>query len=112
TGIADGQFDIAVVVGGEAKYREQQARRAQLELSEDAGANGEPDEVWRPVDELWSSVEQQAGLGMAVGYYAIMETALRSQEGLSPSAHRDLLAELYAGFAAQAADNPDAWERE
>lgn len=112
-GIADGQFDIAVVAGGEAKYREQQARRAQLELSDaDATPGAEPDEVWRPADELWSDVEQQAGLGMAVGYYAIMENALRSQEGLSLPAHRNQLAELYAGFAAQAADNPDAWERE
>jgi acetyl-CoA C-acetyltransferase len=48
---------------------------------------------------------------MPVTQYSMIENALRAADGLSVEAHRDQVAELYARFAAVAADNPDAWNR-
>lgn len=109
-GIAAGEFEVAAVVGGEAKYRQQQAQRAGIELS-DSQIPGEAAEVWRPADEIWSEVESGAGLAMPVGYYALMESALRARDKQSPQQHREQLATLYAGFSEIAAANPHAWQR-
>ena len=49
-----------------------------------------------PEDELWSQVESDAGLGMPVGYYAIMDSALRYKQGLTLEQHRDQMAAMYA----------------
>ena len=67
----------------------------------------EPDVTLRPGAELMSEVESSAGLGMPVGYYAIMDSALRHAQGLSPDAHRDQIARMYARFSEIAAANPD-----
>ena len=65
-----------------------------------------------PDAELWSEVESAAGLGMPVGYYAIMDSALRYKQGLSPDEHRDQMAAMYARFSEVAASNPDAWSEQ
>ncbi len=111
-GIRDGALDVAVVVGGEARQREQLARRAGLEAPLTQQEGVVPDRTLRPEDELWSPIETSAGLGMPVGYYAILESALRAREGLSIDAHRDRIAALYSEFSVAAADNPDAWLHE
>jgi acetyl-CoA C-acetyltransferase len=46
---------------------------------------------------------------MPVGYYAIMDSALRARQGLTPDQHRDQMAAMYARFSEIAAANPDAW---
>ncbi len=42
----------------------------------------------------------------------MIENALRAAEGVSIEKHRDEVASLWAGYAAVAAKNPDAWSRE
>ena len=46
---------------------------------------------------------------MAVGYYAILETAYRKKNGLSLEEHRDKISHMYAEFSEIAANNPDGW---
>ena len=111
--IADGEVDIAIVAGGEAKYRELRATITGTALDDDLTQTVvEPDILLTPEAELWSQIEADAGLGMPVGYYAIMESALRYARGQSLDEHRDQIAALYAGFSRVAVANPNAWNRE
>lgn len=107
--IQAGDAQILLVTGGEARFRDQCAARAGGEALSVQQTDVEPDVVLRPEAEMMSEVEAAAGLGMPVGYYAIMDSALRYRQGLSVAEHRDQVARQYAHFSDIAADNPDAW---
>lgn len=109
--IAGGKAEIVVVVGGEAKYRQLRASILGVDV-EDLMTEGEPDELLKPEAELWSPIEAAAGLGMPVGYYALMESALRAKLGESIEGNQNTLAQLYARFSAVAVRNEDAWDRQ
>ena len=110
--IADGEAQVVLVTGAEAKYRSLRGQIEGVEVPESVQTDAEPDTTLVPDAELWSQVESNAGLGMPVGYYAILDSALRHHQGLSVGEHRDLMARIYEGFSKVAADNPDAWARE
>lgn len=110
--IANGEARVVLVTGAEAKYRSLCASKAGAEAPETLQEGAEPDVKLLPEDELWSEVESAAGLGMPVGYYAIMDSALRYKQGLSPGQHRDQMAQMYQRFSEIAAGNPDAWSDE
>lgn len=110
--IAAGAAHVVLVAGGEARYRSMCAGRAGVEATETSQEGVEPDITLRPEDEMWSAVESDSGLGMPVGYYAILDSALRYKQGLSVEQHRDQMAEMYARLSELAADNPDAWSDE
>jgi len=103
---------VVLVTGGEARYRAMCAGKAGAEASEIQQVGIEPDVTLRPQEEMWSSVETDAGLGMPVGYYAILDSALRYKQGLSLEEHRDQMAQMYSRLSQLAADNPDAWSRQ
>ncbi|MCB1690278.1 MAG: hypothetical protein KDI33_17400 [Halioglobus sp.] len=107
--IAAGEARVVLVTGGEAKYRSLCAEKAGEQAPETAQVDCEPDITLRPQDEMWSPVESAAGLGMPVGYYAILDSALRHKQGLSVDAHRDQMARMYSRLSELAADNPDGW---
>ncbi len=75
--ITSGEASVVLVTGGEAKYRSLCAAKAGAKASETAQTDVEPDVKLLPEQEQWSPVESAAGLGMPVGYYAIMDSALR-----------------------------------
>jgi len=107
--ITAGEAQVVLVAGGEAKYRSLCAGKVGEEAPETRQVGVEPDITLRPQDEMWASVETDSGLGMPVGYYAIMDSALRYKQGLSLAQHRDQMATMYARLSELAADNPDAW---
>ena len=107
--IIDGDADVMLVTGGEARFRALCASKAGTDAFETPQNAVEPDITLRPQDEMWSSVESDSGLGMPVGYYAILDSALRYKQGLSVEQHRDQMASMYARLSEIAADNPDAW---
>jgi acetyl-CoA C-acetyltransferase len=107
--IADGEIAAALVVGGEGGYRLSRSAVLGVEVH-DTVLEGRSDEVMRPHDELTLEVEMRSGLGtMAVGYYAIMESAFRARNGWTVESHRDALAQMYSRFSAIAAKNPEGW---
>jgi acetyl-CoA C-acetyltransferase len=109
--IAAGDADAALVVGGEDGHRQLRARILGVEVAE-RPADGTPDEVWSPANPLVLRSEIDAGLGgMPIGYYAIIESALRSRSGRSPSEHALRLARRYSRLSEIAAANPAAWRR-
>lgn len=107
--IAAGEAQIVLVTGGEARYRALCAGKAGEEAPETQQSGIEPTVTLRPQDEMWSSVESDSGLGMPVGYYAILDSALRYKQGMSVEQHRDQMAVMYSRLSELAADNPDAW---
>lgn len=109
--IARGECDIAIVVGGEARYRALQAQIAGGQAPETVTA-GTPDETLEPAAELWLDAETKAGLAMPVGFYALIESAYRYRKKLGIEQHRDLIAQLYSNFSRIACDNTAAWKRE
>ena len=110
--IASGDARVVLVTGAEAKYRALCASKAGGEAAETVQLDVEPDLKLLPEDEIWSQVESAAGLGMPVGYYAIMDSALRYKQGLTPAEHRRQMGQIYQRFSEIAADNPQAWSRE
>jgi acetyl-CoA C-acetyltransferase len=108
--ITSGSLDVALVVGGEAKWRELRATIAGIELA-DEDPTGEPDEHLRPHGVIVSSDEVRAGLVTAVSHYSMLENALRAARGQSLDEHAQVVAQLWAGFNAVAQRNPDAWNR-
>jgi acetyl-CoA C-acetyltransferase len=112
--IAEGEHEVTLVVGGEARYRHLRAQIAGEEAPERT-QEGEPDitlALPKGVSaELYLEAELNAGLSyMPVNYYAIMESAFRASRGWSVEEHRDYMAGLYSRFSDIAADNPHAWK--
>ncbi len=111
--IARGEAEVVIVTGGEARHREQQARRQGVEAPlmrqpEDTI----PDVVLRPEEVILSEREVRTALAVPVRQYAMIENALRAADGQSLAEHATEVARLWAGMSEVAADNPDAWSRE
>jgi acetyl-CoA C-acetyltransferase len=107
--IAAGRERVAIVTGGEAKYRSQRASILGVQVPDTQQPPSEPDEVLRPEGPLWADLEWDRGLMMPVHYFSLMENALRFHQGLSLDAHRDEIARIWSGMSDVAASNPHAW---
>jgi acetyl-CoA C-acetyltransferase len=124
--ILAGEVDVVLVVGAEAKARA--ARAAQRSAAADAeGIRGvlrrtevdeagetdqrgaAPDEHQMPrYEDVISPAELEARLVAPVEQYALIESALRADEGLSVAEHRRVVAGLCARFNEVAGTNPEA----
>jgi acetyl-CoA C-acetyltransferase len=108
--IANDDLDVALVVGGEAKYRALRGQITGHAPVDTAQADTvEPDERIRPADEIIPAPERAAGFMSAPLMYSALETALRAALGESVAENARATAELWAGFSRVAASNPDAW---
>lgn len=106
--IAQGKIRASLIVGGEARYKKILALKENKEFIE-TELNINPDFYVKAADELQTKEERdELGL-MAVGYYAILETAYRKKNGLSLKEHKDKISNMYAEFSKIAANNPDGW---
>jgi acetyl-CoA C-acetyltransferase len=111
--IAEGECDIVLVAGGEARHRARRMKReGTAENLTEQPEGTTPDEVLRPTNDILSPFEIGAGLLMPVGAYAIMENALRAHEAMGLALHRDQVAQLWSEMSRVAAGNPDAWRPE
>lgn len=110
--IAAGDVEAALVVGGEARHRERLAAKLGVEAPTSDLGDALPDRVLKPSRSFAPEQEGERGLMLPVAGYALIESALRRAEKLTPQAHRDEVARLWAGMSRVAADNPLAWRRE
>ncbi len=110
--IAAGEEKIALVVGGEGKYRALRAQIAGEEPTYTDQGDVEPDVLVKPHDEIMSEPELVHGLAMPVNQYALIDNAMRFAEGKSLDEHIREIADLWSGMSGVAAENPDAWVRE
>ena len=114
--IAAGELDVALVVGGEAKYRQLRGTITGVEASETTQPDGaEPTERWRPESLAVLDLEIIRNTVTPVAAYALIERAIGhargAVDGRTQDEHRDRVADLWASFAAVAAANPRAWDR-
>lgn len=106
--IMRGAFDVAVVVGGEARRREILAKKAKVQLELIGILDGVVDDRWPLEGELVAPAEREVGAVAPVQQYAMIENALRHAEGRTLDEHLDEIAALYARFDAVAGTNPQA----
>jgi len=106
--IAAGDVDVALVVGGEAKRRDDQARRAGLTLAPIANPRTDPDEVQTPDSEIIAPAEMETSFVVPVQQYAAIDNALRASEHQSINEHIADIDDLWSRFDAVSLDNPDA----
>jgi acetyl-CoA C-acetyltransferase len=110
--IARGDLDVALVVGGEAKYRDLRARITGTHAPETVQVGVRPDEVLTPDAEIVPPAEIAAGLTIPAAQYATIETARRAARGDTVERHARRLAAMWAEFSEIAARNVDAWRRD
>ena len=112
--IAAGNQRLGLVTGGEAKYRELRSKITGEPVSEteQGEETPEPDERHSSSDPFCSDLEAARGFFSPVELFAMIESALRYEEGLGIDEHRDKVAELYGEFSRVAAANPHAWRDE
>lgn len=111
--VRSGDATLALVVGGEARYRDVRATAAGAEADlTPQPADVAPDEVLTPDAELVLRCEADAGMTGAPPFYALVESQRRARRGQTIDDNRRELGELYARFSEIAAENPRAVRRE
>jgi acetyl-CoA C-acetyltransferase len=109
--IANGEAEIAAVVGGEALRTG--AKRAAAEAQKSAAASQAPKkDLLRDVAEQhFKPILRKYGLLAATDIYPLYENACRAAWGQSLAQAQRESALIWSGMSATAADNPDAWIR-
>ncbi len=109
--IQRGALDVAIVTGAECgrTWARLSKRGRPTGWSE---APGTPDAIIGDDLVLWHDAEVARGIRMPIQIYPLFDVALRAALGESVDAHLGRISELWAGFSAVAAGNPNAWIRE
>lgn len=110
--IARGDTDVVLIGGGESMHTRWRARReprVQLEWS----SGGDDPCTWIIGDDRQGVTDYEMAHAALTPtqVYPLFETALRHAQGHGVAEHQRVVSELWAGFAAVAAENPDAWSR-
>ena len=109
--IASGSSKIVLITGGEAKYRSLRASISGTEATFMSLPEIPADETLRPENDVLHPLEIKRGAVLPVRQYAMIENALRAEEGLSLADHRDEVARLWSAMSEVAARNPNAWDQ-
>ncbi|MEQ8839956.1 MAG: OB-fold domain-containing protein [Acidimicrobiales bacterium] len=106
--IRSGAAQVAVVCGGETKYRDDVARRTGIELAGHDQAGLAPDLDMSPQGEIVARPEIEIGAVAPVQQYALIDNARRAAEGWTLDEHRDDIAAIWHRFNQVAGRNPHA----
>ena len=109
--ISRGEMRAAMICGGEALRTQHGAERAGLQgvWNEDPG--GRPELVGEE-RRGWSDHEDAHGMRAAIAMYPLIENAVRGEKKNDIPTHMRAMGDLFARFAAVAAENPLATRRE
>ena len=106
--ILNKEIGASLIVGGEARYKLLLSQIKNKDFKE-TELNENPNFYVKAKDDIHLD-EEKAELGMmAVGYYAILESAFRFNKNISIENQSDFVAEMYAYFSKVASRNKDAW---
>ena len=106
--IRSGAVDVAIVCGGETKFRDDTAKRAGVELPGHGQDGLEPDTHMAPEGEIVARPEIEIGAVAPVQQYAMIDSARRAAEGWTLDEHRDDIAAIWSRFNEVAQHNPRA----
>jgi acetyl-CoA C-acetyltransferase len=109
--IQSGAHDVIILTGAECGNTQAKAAKAIHDLGW-AELPGTPDLQIGEEKDMRHDAERAIRLGRPIQIYPIMETALRSELGMGVDEHMRHISELWAGFSAVAANNPNAWIRD
>ena len=109
--IQSGAHDVIILTGAECGNTQAKAAKASHDLGW-AELPGTPDLQIGEEKDMRHDAERAIRLGRPIQIYPIMETALRSELGMGVDEHMRHISELWAGFSAVAANNPNAWIRD
>ena len=104
--IVDGDIRASIILGGESRYKKILAEIEQKDFIETELIDN-PDFYIKADDDLQLEVEAKELGNMAVGYYSIMESSLRSNSDFDE--HHKKIAKLYEKFSQVSSSNPLAW---
>ena len=111
TKIQDGEYDIALLAGGEATRTKAKAKKQGVELHWPVAPDGQvPETVGEDLD-MTHPAERALGIFMPVQIYPMFETAIRAAAGRTVDEQRIVASELWSRFSAVAAKNPNAWSQ-
>jgi acetyl-CoA C-acetyltransferase len=107
--IADGELEVALVLGGEARSSRERLQRDGVEAQwcRDPGTTA-PERIADIPDEV---VVETLELGGPVTFYALFEDSLRRAMGTSVEDHRDQISALWSRFNDVAVTNPYSWDQ-
>ena len=108
--IINGDIRASLIVGGEARFKKIQALKEGLDF-EEIQLTVNPDHYVKAKEDLYVPEELDALGMMAVGYYAIIESAMRHKSKRTIKEHEKFLGDLYERFSEIAAQNPHAWNQ-
>ncbi len=106
--VRSGAAEVAIVCGGETKFRADTARRAGVELSDHDQAGLRPDLDMSPQGEIVARPEIEIGAVAPVQQYALIDSARRATHGWTLDEHRDDIAAIWHRFNEVARRNPRA----
>ena len=106
--ILNGEINASLILGGESRYK---MLRSQIENQKYIATelNTNPDKYIKAADDLTLKEEELELGSMAVGYYAILESAFRASSKKELKDHNRDIANLYSKFSQLASDNDKGW---
>ncbi len=108
--IMNGTIRAGLILGGESRAKMIAALKEGKEFHE-TSLTENPDDYVKAKDDLYGPQEQETLGLMAVGYYAVLESAMRNKKGHSHQEHNEYIANMYSEFSKIASDNPHAWQQ-
>jgi acetyl-CoA C-acetyltransferase len=108
--IINGEARASLIVGGEARFKMIQAFREGVDFNE-TELNQNPNNYIKAKEELYVPEELDALGMMAVGYYAILESAMRHKTKKTLKEHEIFLGKYYEKFSKIASTNSHAWNQ-
>ena len=106
--IQNGEIKASLILGGESRFK---ILRSSIENKEyiETPLNTNPDVYDKSPEKLQLDIEEKELGSMAVGYYAILESAFRFMLQNNHDDHSNYLSEIYSGYSKIAAINKDGW---
>jgi acetyl-CoA C-acetyltransferase len=108
TKIINNEIQATLIVGGEARFKKIRGLIEGKDFIETELLEN-PNHYIKAENELHIKEEKEELGLMAVGYYAILESALRASLGLGIKEHQEKIGRLYETFSSIASMNPDSW---
>ena len=106
--IQNGEIEASLILGGESRFKMLKSSIEKKDYVE-TPLNINPDIYDKSSEELQLDIEEKELGSMAVGYYAILESAFRASLNKDIKSHSEYISKMYSHFSKVASVNDDAW---
>ncbi len=107
--IAEGEFQVAVLVGCETLYSVRRARKESIDLHQQWTPFTGKRDFFKGQRPLTTPLEARHGMVAPIHGYPMLENAIRAARGRSVAEHQSFISALMSRNAEVAASNPYAW---